>query len=114
VRFGSLRDAGEHNAQNLEIVAYIDYRLQPRHSHSGVVSSVSSKYPVRAHDHRNKECTLARNLFTQSPAPPFTCGERNVDIAKNKEGKDGRTGQHQWMATTRWSGNHVDGLTRGT
>jgi hypothetical protein len=34
VRFGSLRGTGEHNAQNLEIVAYIDYRLQQRHSHT--------------------------------------------------------------------------------
>jgi len=33
MRFRSLRIAGEHNAQNPEIVAYIDYRLQPRHRH---------------------------------------------------------------------------------
>ena len=33
MRFRSLRIAGEHNAQNPEIVAYIGYRLQPRHRH---------------------------------------------------------------------------------
>ena len=40
-------------------------------------------------------------------------GIRKV-VKRQGVSKNGRTGQHQWMATVGWSGYHVDGLTRST
>jgi hypothetical protein len=50
VRFGWPQiPAGEHNAQNLTIVTYVDYRLQARHSHQRHRKFDLTEYPTTTH-----------------------------------------------------------------
>jgi hypothetical protein len=65
----------------------------------GVVSSVSSKYPVRAHDRSTKEWTLARNIFAHGR---FRHSRATKETSKLQ--KQGGERWSHWAAST--DGNH--------
>jgi hypothetical protein len=58
---------GEHNAQNREIVAYSDYRLQARHRHKPRRKFGVNQIRIRRTIAAQKELTLSRKVIRDAP-----------------------------------------------